>query len=255
MSTTEQEATMPPTTLALTVPSEMSQLVSGSDRFELAAQEFVVDSEPAFQVADEMQTSLKAEAKKINDLRMDFTRPLDKLKEAWMSFFRPAVEGRTKAAAIYQQKMSAYMRAEREKAEAARREAEELLRKECERLEAEARKREADALKMKSATAKAKALADAEQARQAAAIVPETVALSAPEPQTVASNIATIWKAEVQNPVEFLQWVITRPEWISCVTFKDAEMNRLARQMRDAVKVPGVKFSPEESFRTKSGRR
>src|SRR6266508_3796505 len=166
------EAQMPPTSLALIVPKEVEALATGSNQFVEVAEAFEVDSEPAFQVADEVQARLKAEAKAINDKRLEFTRPIDAIKKKWMDFFSPAIEGRTKAATIYQQKMSAYMRAQREEAEAARHEAEELLRKERERLEAEARRREADAAKLKSASAKAKALADAEQARQAAAIVP-----------------------------------------------------------------------------------
>lgn len=219
-----------------------------------SAKEFAVDSEAAFQVADTLQTELKISVKQLNDERMQITRPIDDFKNQFLEAAKPAIDNYTAAAKCYTDQMSVYRRQEREKAEAARREAEAVLRKERERLEAEALKREADALRLKSKAAQDKALAEAQAARQAAAQVPETMALSAPEPQTVASNVATIWKAEVVNPVEFLQWLITRPEWMSCVQFKDAEMNRLARQMRDAIKVPGVKFSPEESFRRKSGR-
>lgn len=249
------ETQMPPTDLSLTVPAEMNQLVAGVERFELAANEFIVYSEVSFQLADHIQSSLKSESKQIDDKRKELTRPIDGFKKKIMDFFNPAVEARSRAMLIYQQKMTTYRRQEREKAEAAQRESERLLREERARLEAEARKKEAHALTLKNAAAKQRALDEAEQARQTAAMVPETVALSSPEPQTVASNIATTWKAEVINPVEFLQWVITRPEWLSCVTFKDAEMNRMARQCRDAMKVPGVKFVPEDSYRTKSSRR
>lgn len=246
---------MPPTELNLNVPPEITDLVMVTDRFTIEATEFQVDSEVSFQVADQLQTTLKAEAKRINDLRMDFTRPIDAIKKKWVDFFSPAVEGRTKAATIYQQKMSKYRADQRAIAEAARRESERLLREERAKLEAEARAAEARAAKLKTETARQKALDDAAQARATAAMVPETVALSAPEPVTVASNVAQIWKAQVVSVPEFLKWVVEHPEWWSCVSFKDAEMNRLARQFRDAQQVPGVKFAAEDSYRTKAGLR
>ena len=246
------EPPMPPTSLALTVPNEIRSLTVDASRFELAAADFEVDSEAAFQVADQIQTSLKVEAKKINDQRLEFTRPIDAIKKKWLDWFAPATEGRLKAATIYQLKMSAYRREQQANAEAARRQAEELLRREREAKEAEARRLEEKAARLKTPAAVNRALAEAQEVRQVAAMMPETVAVVAAEPQTVASNVATIWKADIVNPAEFLGWLITRPEWLSCVTFQTGEMNRLARQMRDAVAVPGVKFSPTDSYRTKS---
>jgi hypothetical protein len=85
----------------------------------------VVDSEPSFQLADSIQSELKNQAKVINEKRLEFTRPIDAMKKKWMEFFNPAVEDRTKAAEIYQAKMTAFRRQEREKAETARRQAED----------------------------------------------------------------------------------------------------------------------------------
>ncbi len=252
MSTVMEPQVLPPTELALEVPKEMTSLVSDSSRFEIAANEFTVDSEATFQVADQIQASLKAEAKKINDQRMDLTRPIDAFKKRIVDFFSPAVDGRTKAASIYQKKMLTFQRQERENAEKAQREAERLLREDRENKELEARRLEEKAAKLKSPAAQQKALHEAEEIRQTAALMPETVALSAPAPQTVASNVAQTWKAEVTNPGQFLRWLILHPEWLSCVSFKDAEMNRLARQMQNAVPVQGVRIYPHESFRTKS---
>ncbi len=216
---------------------------------------FVVDSEAAFHVADTVQTEMKAAVKQLNDERLQITRPIDDFKQQFLDAAKPAIDNFTAAAKCYTDQMSAYRRQQREKAEAARLESERLLRLERERQEAAARKLEEKAATLKTAAAQEKAKQEAAEIRQVAAMMPETVALSAPEPQTVASNVATIWKAEVLNPVEFIQWLITRPEWMTCIQFKDAEMNRLARQMRDAIPVPGVKFTPEESYRSKAGRR
>ncbi len=249
-----QVTPMPPTNLSLVVPSEMNTLVTGSDRLVTEAESFVVDSEVTFQLADEIQNTLKDEAKTINSKRLDFTRPLDALKTQWMEFFRPAVDGRTKAAAVYQGKMSAYSREQRAIAEAAQRQAEELARKEREKLEAQARERDEAAAKLKTRAGREKAAREAEELRQTAQMMPETFAVSAPAPATVASNVAQVWKGEVSNVAEFLQWLATRPEWFTVLDFKPAELNRMAKQFSNTLKVPGTRFYQEDSFRSK-GRR
>lgn len=246
------EVGMPPTSLSLTVPKEVTSLVGDVGRFQLAANECVIDSEVSFQVADEIQNTLKVEAKKINDLRLDFTRPIDAIKDKWVKFFRPSVEARLAAVATYQSKMGQFRRLEREKAEKAQREAERLLAERRAQQEAEARRLEEKAGKLKTEKAREKALADAENIRTVAALTPTSVALSASAPQTVASNVAELWYATIESVPEFLAWIIEHREWVSVLQFKDAEMNRLAKQCQNVVKVPGVKFEKKDSFRSKS---
>lgn len=245
---------MPPDRLALTVPAETNALVANSDRFVQTAADLVVDSEASFQFADSLQADWKAEAKQINDKRMELTKPLDAIKKLWMDFFAPAIEGRTKGVRLLQDKMSAFRMAERNKALAAQREAERLLREERERQEAEARRLEVKAAKLKTVAAQERAAQQAAEIRQVAAMMPETVALSAPEPVTVASNVAQVWKGEVVNTAEFLQWLVSRPEWFSVIEFKQAELNRMAKQFSITLAVPGTRFFQEDSFRSKSRR-
>lgn len=245
---------LPPTNLTLAVPPEIRPLLVSVDHLQLQAEDFVVDSEPSFQLADSIQAGLKAQAKEINDKRLEFTRPIDTLKKKWMEFFNPAVEDRTKAAAIYQAKMSDFRRRQREQAEAARRQAENLARQEREKLEAEARAKEQKAARLKTVAAQEKAMREADELRQTAAMMPESFAVSAAEPQTVASNVAQIWRGEVETRTLFLQWLMEHPEWLTCVEFKAGEVNRLARQVQQVVKVPGLRVTQEDSFRTKPSR-
>lgn len=251
MSTNEHQA-LPPTSLALTVPPEVTSIASGSDAILNAAQCFTVDSEPFFQVADELQCRLKAEAKQINEKRMEFTRPLDALKEQWMDFFRPAVNAREQAVRIYQQKMSDYRGAARKVALVAQREAERVLREEREAKEAEARKLEERAAKLKTPAAAEKLMNQADEIRQVAAMMPESVALAASEPKTVASNVAEIWDVEkIENMAEYLRWLADHPEWHGVLNFSAAEHKRLAKQFH-AIGVPGLRFGKRDSFRSKS---
>lgn len=254
MSTPEPQV-LPPAELHLTVPKEVSALAAGTDRFIAQANEFEVDSEPSFQVADEVQARLKAEAKQINDKRMEFTRPIDAIKTQWMNFFKPAVDSRQEAATIYQRKMSAYRTALRLKAEAAQRESERLLREDREKKEAEARKLEEKAAKLKTAAAQEKARQEAAEIRQVAAMMPESVSLSASAPATVASNVAEIWDVEkIENMSDYLRWLADHPEWHCVLKFSDAEHKRLAKQFH-SIGIPGLKFTQRDSFRTKAGRR
>jgi hypothetical protein len=94
---------------------------------------------------------------------------------------------------------------------------------------------------------------EADELRQTAAMMPESFAVSAAQPQTVASNVAQIWKGTVETRVLFLQWLLEHPEWLTCVEFKAVEVNRLARQVQHVVKVPGLQVTQEESFRNKRG--
>lgn len=251
---TNEPQVLPPAELHLTVPAEVSAVALGSDRILMVAQEYVIDSEPAFQVGDAVQAQLKAEAKQINDKRMTFTRPLDALKEQWVDFFRPAISAREQAVRIYQSKLSAYRAEERKKAEAAQREAERLLRADREKKEAEARKLEEKAAKLKTPAAAERAMREADEIRHVAAMMPESVALAASAPQTVASNVAEIWDVEkIENMPEYLRWLADHPEWHGVLSFSAAEHKRLAKQFH-AIGVPGLKFGKRDSFRSKPGR-
>lgn len=249
----EPEApTLPPTTLALTVPRDVSTLATGADRLIVAAEDFVVDSEAAFQVADQVQTQLKTEAKQINDKRLEFTRPIDAIKAKWMDFFKPAIDGRTRAVEIYQQKMSAYLREQREENARKQREAEAILAEQRRKQEEEAKKLEAKAARLKTEEAKQKALAEAQTIRDVATLTPVSVPV-APLPETVASNVAQPWELEsITDMAGFLQWLAVHPEWHGVVSIKTGEINRMAKQFRNVVPVPGVKFHQKDSFRTKS---
>lgn len=249
---TNEPRVLPPTELALTVPPEITSIASGADAILDAAEGFMIDSEPSFQVADEIQARLKAEAKRINEKRMGFTRPLDALKEQWLEFFRPAVNARIEAAGLYQKKMSLYRGAARMIAQAAQREAERLLREEREAKEAEARKLEEKAAKLKTPAASERLMNQADEIRQVAAMMPESVALAASEPKTVASNVAEIWEVEqIEDLPAYLRWLADHPEWHCVLNFRAAEHNRLAKQFH-AIGVPGLRFGKRDSFRSKS---
>ena len=245
---------LPPTELALQVPQEVTTISHGSDAILTTAQEYVIDSEPLFQVADAIQAQLKAEAKAVNEKRMTFTRPLDALKEEWIAFFRPAVNAREQAVRIYQQKMSQFRAQERQKALLAQQEAERVLREQKERQEAEARKLEAHAAALKTPARAEALMREADELRQAAAMMPESVALAVSAPATVASSVSEPWIVEGFTDLGmFLHWLADHPEWHSILNLKTdtRAMNRFADQCH-VLEIPGVKFKQKDVFRSKS---
>lgn len=232
----------------------MTDVVKASEALVPAAEQFTVTTEAEFQFADEMRVALEQEAKSLDAGRMPFTRVLDDLKAHLMGVVRPGIDNNKAAAAIYNRKALDYRRAEREKAEAARREAERIQRETQARLEAEARKREAAAAKLKSEEGRRKAQEEAEALRQAAAMTPVTMAVSAPVPQATASNVVEKWEAEVTDVSAFLKWLSLHPEWQNVVTFGKAPLNRMASQYRETLTIPGLTITSSEAFRKKASR-
>lgn len=216
------------------------------------AKQFTIDSDVAFQVADSAQSNLKNEAKAFSEERLELTRPIDDFKNVFVGAEKAAVSPLHEAANTYQVKMSAFRRQEREKAEKAQREAERLLAEQRAKQEAEARRLEEKAAKLKTDAAKQKALAEAENIRTVAAMTPTSIT-PAQAPQTVASNVAEIWEVEeITDTSAYLRWLADHPEWHCVLGYKTAEHNRMARQFRNVVPVPGVKFYQRDSFRTKA---
>lgn len=246
--------TPPPTSLALQVPQEISSVSSGSDLILTSAQDCVVDSEPSFQLADSIQAQLKAESKAINDKRMAFTRPLDRLKEQWVDFFRPAINAREQAVRIYQQKMSLY-RAELKRLDLERQakaEAEIAAKKAAH--EAEARRLEEKAASLKTPARAEALMQQADEIRTATAMMPDSVALAAAAPATVASSVSEPWIVDSFTDVgKFLHWLADHPEWHSILKLdtNTRPMQRFADQCH-VLEIPGVKFRQKDVFRSKS---
>ena len=253
MSTNDPQL-LPPTSLALQVPQEVAALAASVNQLVVCANEFIVDNEVSFQVADELAVGLRSEAQAINLKRLEFTRPIDAIKKKWMEFFAPAISAREEAANIYRAKMSSFRAQERQKALEAQREAERVLREQKERQEAEARKLEAKAASLKTPARADALMREADEIRQAAAMMPESVALAASAPATVASSVSEPWIVEgFSDEKAFRHWLADHPEWWSIAPLKTdtRPMNRFADQCH-VLEIPGVTFKQRDVFRSKS---
>lgn len=218
------------------------------------AGEFVVDSEAAMQVADVAQAELKKDVTTWEAKRLSLTRPLDDLKSAVMDPSRDGVINRKAAIGVYQQKVSAFRAQERHKALLAQQEAERVLREQKERQEAEARRLEAHAATLKTPSRAEALMREADDLRAAAAMMPESVALAASAPATVASSVSEPWIVDSFTDVgKFLHWLADHPEWHSILKLEPntRPMLRFADQCH-VLEIPGVKFKQKDVFRSKS---
>lgn len=264
MSTDEPQL-LPPTETALTVRPLPAELLSRFDAFILGAEAKVaesqqhldnangitVDSEAAFIMMDTILATAKRIDKANEDERLALTRPIDDFKAQFLAADRPAHSNYAGVINVCTKKMSDYRGAARMIAQVAQREAERMLREEREKKEAEARKLEERAAKLKTPAAAERLMNQADEIRQAAALMPESVALAASAPQTVASNVAEIHEVEqIEDMSAYLRWLADHPEWQCVLNFKAAEHNRLAKRFH-AIGVPGLKFGRRDSFRSK----
>lgn len=220
-----------------------------------------IDSEAAFQIVDTLMVGFKKKVKEIDAERLAHTRPIDDFRQVVHGAGKAPIDIYERGIKALEQRMSVYRLQKRLEAQQAQRAAEDELAAKRERLESDAGKLEQKANTLKTESARERTLSEAEALRQAAAMTPTTVALSVPEPQAVASDIGEKWEWEsFPNLSDFLRWLADHPEWHSLVVnpktkkphFPVGEMNRMAKQFRDVVPVPGAKFRAIDSFRTKS---
>lgn len=220
-----------------------------------------VDTEAMFQLADTLMVSFKKKVKDIGDERLGLTRGIDDFKQVILDAEKLVSKVYENAIGELAERMSTFRRQKRLEVEAAQRAAESELAEQKAKLETEAAKLEDKASTLKTPAAKERAISEAESLRQTAALTPTSVALSASVPQTVASDIGDKWEWQsFPSLSDFLRWLADHPEWHTLVVnpktgkphFPVGEMNRMAKQFRDIVPVPGVKFHCVDSFRTKS---
>jgi hypothetical protein len=221
----------------------------------------VVDSEATYQVVDTLAAAFKGKAKLIHDERLGVTRPIDDFKQTFVDAEVESVSLYGSTVRELEGKMSAYRQQKKREAQQAQKAAEDDLAHRRQQLESEAAKLDQKAGTLKTDAARERVSAEAESFRQAAALMPTAVTLSAAVPQNVANDVGEKWEVEeLTNVPDFLRWLADHPEWHSLIIhpttgkihFPTGEMNRMAKQFRNVVPVPGIKFHSKDSFRTKA---
>ncbi len=242
-----------------------SELAQASYDIALAVE---IDSPEMLAIASDELREITARRKKIEDMRLSLTRPLDESKKRIMDLFRAPTERLEQAEQLLRKGVLTYQQAEREKAEKARREAEAALeaerraaeeaRREAERAERDAQalaaaadsKVERDAA-LTAAHEAARARSEAEARVEIAEIAPLPAIAQAPQADGVSTR--KTWKAEV---TDLKALVLAAAERLSrgdetLLAFLAPDTKALAgaaRSMRNKLSVPGVRVYAEESL-------
>ena len=242
-----------------------SQLAQASYDVALAVQ---IDSPEMLAIAGDELRIFTVRRKKIEELRLSLTRPLDESKKRIMDLFRAPTERLEQAEQLLRKGVLTYQQAEREKAEQLRREAEAKLaaeRAQAEQAarEAERAEREAQAAARNAATeaernAAAQAAAEAANAREEAQlqielaeVAPMPVIAEPPKPEGISTR--QTYKAEVTDLRALVLGAAERAQRgdDSLLAFLMPDTKALAgaaRAMRNKLNVPGVRVYPEESL-------
>lgn len=242
-----------------------SELAQASYDIALAVE---IDSPEMLAIASDELREITARRKKIEDMRLSLTRPLDESKKRIMDLFRAPTERLEQAEQLLRKGVLTYQQVEREKAEKARREAEAALeaerrgaeqaRREAERAEHEAQALAASAdskaereAALRAAEEAARARSEAEARVEIAEVAPLPAVREAPQPDGVSTR--KTWKAEV---TDLKALVLAAAERLSrgdetLLAFLTADTKALAgaaRSMRNKLSVPGVRVYAEESL-------
>lgn len=194
------------------------------------------------QAAVDMTREIKAKAKRLEDLRLSMTRPLDETKKAIMDFFRAPAETLAKAEAALKGSITTFQQEQQRLAAEAEKERQRLQEIERQRLEKERQEAEALLAQAEEAaatgdSAKAEQLEAQAMATQQAAGPISVPVVAAPEKPRGAS-IRKVWKCRVVNaklvPPEF-----TIPN--------EKALDAYAKSMKENASLPGCEFYSEDS--------
>jgi len=245
------------------------------DASELASC-IVVDSPAMYQLAASELQTIVTQKKKIEEMRLGITRPMDAAKQKVMDLFRGPIERLERAEGKIKQAMLTFRRAEdariaAERAEAERkareeREAAEALRQKAE-ADAEAARREAeDAIASGDTEAAAAAQMRVSQANEVAVAAEVELELAEVAPvtmvetsQATAVGIGTRenWKCELVSLKELVIAAAKAAEggdetMLGYLTADMKVLGGIARALKRQARVPGVRFYPEAGLSVRS---
>ncbi len=258
-----QEATL---TVELHAPDAETLELLATDPQQIIneAKEFKVDTDDEYRLAKQAADALKNEADLIESKRTDGpdgkgggTKGLNTLKATWDSLFSPNKKARETAAGIYHAKMRAYEKRRRDEDERARKEQANQAKQQKTNLEKQALEHEERAGQLKTPAKIKEALEKAQELRQAAQLIPEEFGdTQTSVPALGSGGKQERWVGEVDaDDQEFAAWLLKNPLWRKkIVSYGQAGLNDLAKQVRDNTQIPGFRAQPASSYRREARR-
>lgn len=232
------------------------------------ARDFKVTTTAEYSTAGEQLKQIKALATKLNDERLEMTRPLDTTKKLIMDRFREPLafledaerqikraigdydaeqrrlrQEAEKAAAEAARKERERMQAEAAKAEQAAREKREKEEAKARELEAKGRAAEAEAKRQAAAEAEAQRLREAEATRAAAESIPAAPVVHIEQPKLAGVSSRQVWKFEIADADQIpRQYLVPDEKAIGAVV----------RALGERANIPGVRVYAETIISSRS---
>lgn len=206
---------------------------SGAQQALAQAQAMVIDSPEALSQASAFIKEVTAAEKRLNETRLNLTRPIDEAKNKIMGLFKPAVDCLNQAKMLARRKAGAYQEEERRRREQEAREAAEKAERERLRQQklAEAALERGDTAKAEKFEAKAE---------QAATSVPVAEA-----PKTTGVALRTYYQVQVLNMKQLCAAVAEGKIPPHIVQLHQGEANKFASATKGAVEIPGCTIKKE----------
>lgn len=229
--------------VSINIPAPQDPALVGGQAALVMSENYVVCDAESYELAGSEVRRIAGVVKKLEELRLTITRPMDDAKARVMNLFRGPIDQYGAARSKIEGKMLTFKREE----ERQRREREEAQR----RLAAEEqRQREAALLKQAE---EAQAAGDAERAQRAL----EEAATPPPPPPVVveqapkAAGISTraVWKAECTDLDALIKAAAAGHQLArACLVADPKVLGAQARALKDGFKVPGIRVWSEETI-------
>lgn len=222
--------------------------------------ELVIDSPQMYALAIEEIRAIELREKALVERRMSITRKIDAAKKDVMDLFRAPVDRLHSLAESGRKLVSAYLIAERDKADALRREQEAADRAEKDKLEAEERRLREEAEK---AAAKGHAKKAAELLNKAGDVVDKIDDVDSRPLTTFRAPVAAgtstreNWKFEVRSLRELVlaaaEEITTKDDdrLLAYLTTLDTAIGSTVRNLREKHRIPGVRAWREDTLAIK----
>lgn len=250
------------TTMAGKAAPDEERIKRQAASFVALADGFQVEDQSSYDMAASELRALKAKWTEVEEQRVSFTGPLNKVLDMLNARFQPALRALKAAETTLKSKMGAYLTLQEQRATEARRKAEADAKAERDRqaaIAAEQRlvaeKAEAEAAAARGKKAKAEAEARAEEARRAAAAAETTAAVVIAQPVAVAVSkgrgISTpkTWDFEVENKLALAEHIVKfRPDLIVLLEVDAVKMRMHVKMQGEATMLPGVRVFEKTSI-------
>lgn len=228
--TTELEQTTPAAGRIITVnlPTQESLIAAATKHLEMA-KSYVIDCPEVYELAAADLQTIKGEQKSLEAARTTHVKPLNDEVKFINALYKQATEILSNAENALKKPMIAFA------TEQAR-----LAREEQARLEALAH------AERQKIAAQAKEAEQAGDTSTAAVLASTAAVVTAPKVATASPKISGIstrenWSAEVTNLVELVQYVAAHPENIGLIEANTKALNGMAKALKGAMSIPGVK--------------